>query len=220
MFWGAACAWAASSSLSSSATPTSPFHTSSSSSSSSSCCHNAAFCLYVCPYDLVYLLQLFYFVWCMQEIFQNAIIQTHYITAAYITIKASKYFNIKILPAEIKKHLHLQRYEENIKPYQFNEQSLSDTGHRYHFIPDCCETYFYIPTRVSIKLKPNNTAFYKGESKFGFETCLTVLFLFRLLYKRQIMCMPSMSSEYLLDWLILKQRNDSVISVLHFNMTV
>jgi len=38
----------------------------------------------------------------MQGIFQNAIIQTHYITAAYITIKASKYFNIKILPAEIK----------------------------------------------------------------------------------------------------------------------
>jgi hypothetical protein len=27
---------------------------------------------------------------------------THYATAAYITIKASKYFNLKILPAEIK----------------------------------------------------------------------------------------------------------------------
>jgi hypothetical protein len=38
----------------------------------------------------------------MQGILQNAIIQTHYTTEAYITIKVSKYFNLKTSPAEIK----------------------------------------------------------------------------------------------------------------------
>jgi hypothetical protein len=38
----------------------------------------------------------------MQAIFQNAIIQTNYTSAAYVTIKASKYLNLELLPAEIK----------------------------------------------------------------------------------------------------------------------
>jgi hypothetical protein len=140
----------------------------------------------------------------MQGIFQNAIIQTHYITADYITIKASKYFNIKILPAKIR----------NIFIYR----GMKKTSNHTRLMNKACQTlvvgtisYQTAVKRIFIflqELVPNSSQtilhFIKGESRFGSETCLIVLFLFRLLYKRQIMCMPSMSSEYLLDWPILK----------------